>query len=42
MDSGAWWATVHGIAKRWTQLSNQHFHNNDDDDEDDDKVTDSY
>ena len=22
MDRGAWWATVHGVAKRWTQLSN--------------------
>ena len=22
MDSGAWWATVHGVAKSWTQLSN--------------------
>ena len=21
MDSGAWWATVHVVAKRWTQLS---------------------
>ena len=21
VDSGAWWATVHGIAKSWTQLS---------------------
>ena len=21
MDRGAWWATVHGVAKRWTQLS---------------------
>ena len=20
-DGGAWWATVHGVAKRWTQLS---------------------
>ena len=20
MDSGAWWATVHGIAKGWTRL----------------------
>ena len=24
MDRGAWWATVHGVIKRWTQLSNQH------------------
>ena len=22
MDWGAWWATVHGVAKRWTRLSN--------------------
>ena len=22
VDRGAWWATVHGIAKSWTQLSN--------------------
>ena len=22
MDRGAWWATVHGILKNWTQLSN--------------------
>ena len=22
MDSGAWWATVHGVAKSQTQLSN--------------------
>ena len=21
MDSGAWWATVHGVAKMWTRLS---------------------
>ena len=21
MDRGAWWATVHGVAKIWTQLS---------------------
>ena len=21
MDGGAWWAAVHGVAKRWTQLS---------------------
>ena len=26
MDRGAWWATVHGIAKNWTQLNNFHFH----------------
>ena len=23
MDGGAWWATVHGVTKSWTQL---HFH----------------
>ena len=22
MDRGAWWATVQGVTKRWTQLSN--------------------
>ena len=21
MDRGAWWATVHGVAKNWTRLS---------------------
>ena len=21
MDKGAWWATAHGVAKSWTQLS---------------------
>ena len=21
MDKGAWWATVHGVSKSWTQLS---------------------
>ena len=21
MDRGAWWATVHGVAKSWTELS---------------------
>ena len=30
MDRGAWWATVHGVAKSWTQLSDFtftfHFH----------------
>ena len=27
MDRGAWWATVHGIAKSWTQLSaHRHTH----------------
>ena len=25
MDRGAWWATVHGVEKRCTQLSNFHF-----------------
>ena len=23
MDRGAWWATVHGVARSWTQLSDQ-------------------
>ena len=26
MDRGAWWATVHGVAKSQTPLSNSHFH----------------
>ena len=26
MDRGAWQATVHGITKSQTQLSDQHFH----------------
>ena len=30
MDGGAWWATVHGVAKNWTQLNDFtftfHFH----------------
>ena len=30
MDGGAWWATVHGVTKSWTRLSNFtftfHFH----------------
>ena len=26
MDRGAWWATVHGVAKSQTELSNVHFH----------------
>ena len=26
MDSGAWWATVHGVAKSWTRLSNFDHH----------------
>ena len=25
MDSAAWWATFSGVAKRWTQLTDQHF-----------------
>ena len=25
MDRGAWQATVHGVTKGWTQLSNFHF-----------------
>jgi len=25
-DRGAWWATVHGISKSWTQLSNREQH----------------
>ena len=24
MDRGAWWATVHGVAKSWTRLSSVH------------------
>ena len=27
MDREAWWATVHGVTKSWTQLSDPHFHN---------------
>jgi len=28
MDGRAWWATVHGVAKSWTQLSDfTHFEN---------------
>ena len=26
MDKGVWWATLHGIAKSWTRLSDKHFH----------------
>ena len=26
MDRGAWWASIHGVAKSRTQLSNQHTH----------------
>ena len=22
MDRGVWWATIHGVTKSWTQLSN--------------------
>ena len=25
MDGGAWWATVHGVAKSWTRLSDFNF-----------------
>ena len=25
-DKGAWWVTVHGVAKSQTQLRNEHFH----------------
>ena len=25
LDRGAWWVTVHGVTKSWTQLSDQHF-----------------
>ena len=25
MGRGAWWAVVHGVAKSWTGLSDQHF-----------------
>jgi len=24
MDRGAWWATVRGVTKSWTQLNNEH------------------
>ena len=24
MDRGTWWATVHGVTKSWSQLSDQH------------------
>ena len=27
MERGAWWVTVHGVAKSWTLLNDQHFHN---------------
>jgi len=26
MDGGAWWSSVHGVAKGWAQLSNFTFH----------------
>ena len=26
MNGGAWWATVHGVAKSWTRLSDFTFH----------------
>ena len=26
LGRGAWWATVHGVEKNQTQLSNEHFH----------------
>ena len=26
MDRGAWWASVPGVAKNWTQLRDYHFH----------------
>ena len=26
MDRGTWWATVHGVTKGWTQLSDSHTH----------------
>ena len=26
MERGAWRATVHGVKKSWTRLSNEHFH----------------
>ena len=25
MDRGAWWATVHGVTRSWTRLSDSHF-----------------
>ena len=25
MDRGAWWATIHGVAKSWTQLSTHNY-----------------
>ena len=26
MDRGGWWATVHGVTKSWTRLSDKHIH----------------
>ena len=26
MNRGVWWATVHGVEKSWTGLTDQHFH----------------
>ena len=26
MDRGAWWATVHGVTKTWTQRVPEHAH----------------
>ena len=26
MDRGGWWATVHGVAKSWIRLNDEHFH----------------
>ena len=26
MDRGAWWASVHGVAKSWTRLKQLHMH----------------
>ena len=26
MDREAWWVTIHGVTKSWTQLSDQHYH----------------
>ena len=28
MDRRAWWATVHAVAKNWTQLSDYYTHTN--------------
>ena len=27
LDREAWWATVHGVTKSWTRLTNIHTHN---------------